>query len=150
MTTDLAAARDWRRRLLSLLLAGCVVVLAVFLLLPTSDPASWAIGLGRDRLLAAGVDGDLLTSSRAEFLANVAVFVPVLMLVMGVWPRVRWQDSVAYGFLASLGVETLQAVALSGRSATMADVVANTAGAALGALAGALVWRRRQRGHPRG
>ena len=142
VSTRLEPRRDRRGRALGLLLAVYLVVLAVFLLLPTSAPASWVIGVGRDGVLAVGVSGDLLTTSRAEFLANVAVFVPALTLAMAVWPRVRWQDCVAYGFLASLSVETVQALVFAGRSATMRDVVANTAGAALGAGLG--VWLRRR------
>ena len=122
------------------------MVLAFFLLLPTSAPASSAVGVARDGLMALGVPGDLLTSSRAEFLTNVAAFVPALTLVMAVWPRLRWQDCVAYGFLASMGVETVQALFFTGRSATMRDVVANTTGAALGAGLGVWLRRRAQRG----
>ena len=55
------------------------------------------------------------------------------------WPRPSWRDWTAVGFVASFLVEVVQAVALGGRSATHADVVANTLGTLLGALLGLAV-----------
>jgi len=39
--------------------------------------------------------------------------------------RLRWQDWIAYGFLAALFVEIVQGLVLPGRYASCADVVAN-------------------------
>lgn len=51
------------------------------------------------------------------------------------WPRSNWRDWTAIGFVLSGAVEVIQALALDGRSATFVDVVANTLGAFLGAIA---------------
>lgn len=134
-------ASSGRRRWVGLMLLGYVAVLAFFLLLPTSEPASSAVGLAREWLLRLGVSDDRFDASRAEFVANIAIFVPFVVLLRGAWPRLRWQDCVAYGFLVSACVEGVQALALAGRSATMADLVANTAGALLGGLVGEILWR---------
>ena len=131
-----------RRQVLGLLLGAYLVVLGFFLLAPSADPASGAVGLARSVLEGLGLPPSLTVAGRVEFVANVAVFVPVFLLLVLVRPRTRWADCVAYGFAASMAVEVLQALFLSGRSATMSDVVANTLGAAIGAGIGVVLARR--------
>jgi VanZ family protein len=50
------------------------------------------------------------------------------------WPSYSWRDWTALAFLGAVCVEVTQAVLLSGRQATFSDVVANTAGALVGAV----------------
>ena len=79
---------------------------------------------------------------------NVLLFVPLSLLgafVLDRWRVVGW---LLAGLALSLVVEGVQAVFLTGRSATVSDLLANTAGAGLGILA-ALVVRRRLAGVPR-
>lgn len=79
---------------------------------------------------------------------NVLLFVPLSLLgafVLDRWRVVGW---LLAGLALSLVVEGVQAVLLTGRSATVSDLLANTAGAGLGILA-ALVLRRRLAGVPR-
>lgn len=74
-----------------------------------------------------------LTWVRLEVLANVAMLVPVgLALVLAIGGR-RWLLAVAACAGLSLAVELAQH-AMPGRIASPLDVVANTAGALLGAL----------------
>ncbi len=79
---------------------------------------------------------------------NVLLFVPLSLLgafVLDRWRVVGW---LLAGLALSLVVEGVQALFLTGRSATVSDLVANTAGAGLGILA-ALVVRRLLAGVPR-
>jgi glycopeptide antibiotics resistance protein len=78
---------------------------------------------------------------RIEFGLNMLAFVPLSFLGTMVWPRLTWRDWTAIGFVASFLVEVVQAVALDARSATHADVVANTLGTLIGALLGLLASR---------
>jgi len=79
---------------------------------------------------------------------NVLLFVPLSLLgpfVLDRWHVVGW---VLAGLALALVIEGVQAVFLSGRSATLSDLVANTAGALLGILAARVV-RRALTGVPR-
>lgn len=77
-----------------------------------------------------------------EAAANVALFVPLGVLV-ALQLRARWSWlAVPIGALVSAGVETTQLLLLSQRFATVQDVLMNTLGSALGAGIGALLrWR---------
>ncbi|MGC5172930.1 VanZ family protein [Micromonospora sp. DT81.3] len=80
-----------------------------------------------------------------EFTSNVALFVPVGVLVaLQLPPRLRWA-AVPIGAAVSLGIELLQAALLPERVATPSDVFANTIGTAVGVLLVAVVSRSRQR-----
>jgi glycopeptide antibiotics resistance protein len=77
----------------------------------------------------------------AQFLANVALFVP-LALIVGMATR-RWWLGLVVGIATSGGSELVQR-ALPGRDASVEDVIANSLGAAIGAVL-ALAMVRRQR-----
>ena len=83
-----------------------------------------------------GVPPALAEGSRVEFALNVAAFVPLSLLGTLLWPRLSWRDWTAVGFVASFLVEAVQAIVLGDRSATHADVVANTLGTLVGAVLG--------------
>lgn len=116
------------------LLAYIVVVLVITLWPSPPDPGSvplflrlldWAHGAGLPTTF------DLVT---AEVVANVVMFVP-LGLLLATSARVpRAWLAVAAGLALSAAIETTQ-IALPDRYPTVQDVVANTAGAALGAAA---------------
>ena len=80
-----------------------------------------------------------------EFMANVALFVPLGVFAMTWSARSRWFHAVLLGLVVSGAIETLQDVARPARTASWTDVAANTTGAGLGAVA-VLVWRGRARG----
>jgi hypothetical protein len=137
------------RRAVTVALAAWTVVLAVTLLAPSSAGPSWLVATLAEIFDRLGLPGALVAPERVEFGLNVAAFVPLSLLGTLLWPRPTWRDWTAIGFVASFLVEVVQAVALAGRSATHADVVANTLGTLLGALLGLALVAGRTSG-PRG
>jgi hypothetical protein len=84
-----------------------------------------------------------------ESASNVLLFVPFGFL-MAVWlGRRSWWAAMIIGCAASCSIELGQLIFLSARTASVADVAVNTAGAVLGALMAraflGVVRRRRQR-----
>ncbi|MBO0985082.1 VanZ family protein [Rathayibacter sp. SD072] len=96
-----------------------------------------------DRLGLGFVDYDLI-----EHAANVALFVPLGLLV-ALHLRARWAGlAVLLGAVTSIVIETGQLLFLEARYARTDDVLMNTMGAALGTLLGVLLralLRRRER-----
>ncbi|ROR65883.1 VanZ family protein [Agrococcus jenensis] len=113
-------------------LAGVAVLVTT--LYPTGREVELVCVLGRDGTLAG-----------PEPLANVALFVPIGLLV-GVASRRPALGALA-GAVLTVGIELVQALAPAlGRSCAVDDAIANTVGAALGAVLAAavlLVARRR-------
>ena len=75
--------------------------------------------------------------------ANVALFVPLGLLISWRFAGWRWWRVALVGALVSVVIEVVQAVTPLDRTASVTDVLANTVGAALGALAAQWVVRRR-------
>lgn len=82
-----------------------------------------------------------------EFVANVALFVPLGLLLRLGLPRATWLGAAVIGGAVSVAIEALQV--LGPRVSDPRDVVANSVGALTGALIAATVaglsrpWRRR-------
>ncbi len=72
--------------------------------------------------------------TRLEVLANVAMLVPVALLLTFVLGARRWWMAVGICVAASIGVEAVQYL-MPGRVSSILDVIANTLGAVIGALA---------------
>jgi glycopeptide antibiotics resistance protein len=123
------------RRAVGWALVGYALLLGLALLAPTSGTqshmASWVVDLSH----ALGVPERLATQPRAEFLCNALILAPLTALAALWWPRTSWRDWTAGSFVLALGVEVLQGVLLPARTASYADVVANT----LGGLGGAVL-----------
>lgn len=83
-----------------------------------------------------------------EFWSNVALYGPLGILAMAIIPTLRWWQAVALAVAVSGTFELLQGL-LSGRTASLQDVVANTLGAAIGAGLVVLVRAVRGVGAPR-
>lgn len=66
-----------------------------------------------------------------EFLANVALFVPLGILLPLAWRTLPWWAVVAIGFATTVLIELVQ-LTMPSRYSTVSDVVANTLGTALG------------------
>lgn len=115
-----------------------------------NDPRAWlaayAIALALIAFWPSPVDKDagpflrlvteifpVLTYPRIEFLANIALFVPLGLLLTLIVRRNRWLV-LPVAFLATVTIECVQAVALDSRTPSALDIVANTAGACLGML----------------
>jgi len=118
------------------LLVVYFAVLALIAFWPTPvDRAAGSFLLWLGRVVPA------LNYTRVEFGANVLLFVPFGLLVAQVL-RVHRYLAVALGFLVSVGIEIVQWLALPARTPSIYDVMANTIGAAIGALI-AWWWARR-------
>ncbi|WP_435745293.1 VanZ family protein [Nocardioides sp. SYSU DS0663] len=141
---------DARRRLATVALVAYLLLLAWGLLAPTPDAPSALVAWMSETAADTGLPAALTDPSRMEFLANVLVIVPVPVLVglaeVGRTAAWDWRDWTSWAFVGSTAVETTQALLLPARSATHVDIVANTAGGLLGALAVALLRRWLVRG----
>ena len=136
---------DAHRRAAKVALAVYAVFLAFVLLNPSADVPSSSVTWLADGAARLGLPGPLVVPSRVEFIANVLILVPVSFLGSVLLPRLDWRDWTAYGFVLSGTVELVQALLLPERSATFADVVANTSGALIGAIAFTLAERAAER-----
>ena len=121
-----------RTRPALVLLVGYSALLLVAVLSPSSHDQSHAVLWLGYRLQDLGVRA--ATFPRLEVVMNAVIVAPVAFLATSVWPRHGWRDWTAFGFLASLSVEAVQGLLLPDRQASFSDVVANTAGALVGAL----------------
>lgn len=84
----------------------------------------------------------VMSYNTLEFVANIAMFVPLGLLL----PRLIGRDLVVPAALViSTFIEVVQGLALTQRVFSVSDIVANSAGAALGLLIGVLRTRRRGR-----
>ncbi|WP_413316672.1 VanZ family protein [Agrococcus sp. 1P02AA] len=78
--------------------------------------------------------------TRLEVLANVAMFVPLALLLTFVLGARRWWVALALCLALTVGIEAIQHF-MPGRVASLKDVVANGTGAAIGVLLAALTER---------
>ena len=83
-----------------------------------------------------------MTYSVIEFTANVALFVPIGLLVALTFRSLRWWHVVGGAAILAALAETAQALLRPERFGTVQDVAANTTGAAIGFL---IAWRLRHR-----
>ena len=136
-----------RRRVVGRLLLLCFCTVLLITLFPIAPDLGFLTPL-TELLTRIGVPaedaGDVL-----EAILNVLMFVPLGLLLVFLMPSRWWWLAVLGCAAVSFGVELVQAVALSGRSATFIDVVANSTGGAIGSVV-ALLWlrvRERRAGH---
>ena len=66
-----------------------------------------------------------------EFTANIGMFIPVGVLLALLLPPRRWWVAVLIGFAMTVTIETAQ-LFIPGRFSDVRDIIANTAGAAIG------------------
>lgn len=137
------ADSDGRRRQLAAALATYCAALAFILLVPSGQVPSSGAGFAADRFADLGAPDWIVEPARFEFLANALILVPVSALGSLIWPSTTWRDWTAYAFIGACTVECAQGLLLPDRTATFGDVVANTLGGLTGALAVAVLSRRR-------
>ncbi len=124
-----------------MLLGALLALLAVLLMV-----AFWPTPV--DRSIRGDLDGVLgwlhsigvpawINYTLVEFTSNILLFMPLGVLVATLSTSIPVVAATVAGLAMSLSVELGQYLLLPARAATGADVIANTAGAALG---GALVW----------
>jgi len=116
------------------LLSAYLLFLGFILLNPSARLASDTVGSAYDVIVSVIGEHAWLTGKRVEFATNLAMFVPLGLLIPLSWPRLNWRDVTVVAFLISAAVEIFQGVFLPHRSAEFADVVANTLGCAVGAV----------------
>lgn len=81
--------------------------------------------------LRAAPTRELIPGLNAEEAGNILMFVPLGLLFPVAWPRLRWL-TVPLGIALSGSIELAQGLFLSWRSPTVADIVWNSTGAAIG------------------
>lgn len=85
-----------------------------------------------------------VTPTMVEFGWNVVLFVPLTCLATLAVRRITWLQWFAVGAGLSVTIELVQLLALSGRSASLVDVVSNSLGAWVGAVLGEGLRRREE------
>ncbi|MBC7725580.1 MAG: VanZ family protein [Burkholderiaceae bacterium] len=122
-----------------LVVYAAVVLTATMWPTPIDRGRSASIGSFLDRLHGWGLPG-WFDYSTLEASANVAMFVPLALLLTLLLPtRAWWVVLLACPFL-SVTIELTQLAVLPARFATISDVIANSTGAVIG-VAAALVLR---------
>lgn len=133
-------------RLWQLILAAMLVPLALIAFWPTpvDQPVSNQLAAVLNLLHKYGIprwfDYDFVEES-----ANVALFIPVGFVAALAFPCKRWWQIAAFGMLLSGCIELGQLLFLHSRFASPSDVMTNTSGGVIGALAAALAT---QKGRP--
>lgn len=134
-----------KRTLLWVVYAAYLVVVAYLVWNPQPTVPSDMVYRVTDLLDAMGF------TARADFVEfglNVLLFVPMSLIGVFVFRRLRIADWVLLAFCASFVIELAQKFFLPARSADARDVVSNTLGALIGALIARpiLLWDERRRG----
>jgi VanZ family protein len=131
-----------RRRIIVLAAVGVACLLGVLLIgyLPSRvdggvEPAvrrvlAWLQGLGAP---------EWVNYDFADFIANIGFFVPIGLVAALLLPWRAWWVAIPLGAALSGLLELGQFLFLPERYASWSDVAANTAGALIGALAGASI-----------
>ncbi|UNK70110.1 VanZ family protein [Microbacterium sp. H1-D42] len=133
-----------------ILLAPYAIALALIVWLPAAE-ASKVTGIAfRIARFVSERSGISLTTSYTvfEFLANIALFVPLGLLLVAARPRSSAWVVLLLGYSASVTIELVQTL-LPSRYPTLSDVVANTLGTAIGCLIARMFVQRRPVRMPR-
>ncbi|MEV8170001.1 VanZ family protein [Microbacterium sp. NPDC077486] len=110
----------------------------VWLPAAVSSKVTGLVGVMARWVAEAGIAPYQQSAVVLEVLANVALFVPVGLLLPVAWPRLRlWQVTLAGGLL-SVVIESVQGL-MPSRFPTLSDVIANTTGTFLGAVVATLL-----------
>lgn len=117
------------------LLVGYLLFVGFTVWLPAtvSSRVTGLVGIMAQWIADAGIASYGRSAFVLEILANVALFVPVGLLLMLAWPRLRLWQTVLIGALMSALIETVQG-AMPSRFPTLSDVIANTFGTLIGAV----------------
>ena len=130
-----------RRPLLAAALGVGLTAGAYLVLAPDGAVPDLAVTSLTGTLAGAGAPGWVADDDVVQFVLNVALFVPPVLLAALLAERVPWWGWLLIGLLVSGVVETIQALFLADRTPEVADLVANTLGAGLGAALARVVRR---------
>ncbi|PRY64315.1 VanZ like protein [Glaciihabitans tibetensis] len=119
-----------------------VAALIVFWPTPVDRPVHGQVAAAVTSAQQAGATA--VTYNTVEIAANVALFVPLGVLLVLVFVRMPWWLAIAICAALSALVELGQRVFIAERFASPIDIAANTAGGALGVVAAVLMrrWHR--------
>lgn len=133
-------------RVARILLPPYLLVVALLVFLPTTEArrVTGIVGWVADILATLGASREP-SAIALEFIANIALFVPLGLLLTIAAPRLHWWSVSIIGCLTSVGIELIQ-FAIPSRFPTVSDVIANTAGTVIGV--GLILWWRRSRRRP--
>ncbi|WP_435743092.1 VanZ family protein [Microbacterium sp. PMB16] len=127
------------------LLVGYLLFVGFTVWLPATVSAkvTGLVGILARWVAEAGIASYHSSAVVLEYLANVALFVPIGVLLLFAWPRLRLWQVVLIGALLSGMIETVQGL-MPSRYPTISDVMANTLGALVGGaiVAAFLTWWR--------
>ncbi|WP_223626575.1 VanZ family protein [Microbacterium sp. EST19A] len=117
------------------LLVGYLLFVGFTVWLPATVSAkvTGLVGIIATWVSDAGIASYARSAFVLEILANVALFVPIGLLLALAWPRLRLWQTVLIGALMSVLIETVQGL-MPSRFPTLSDVIANTTGTLIGAL----------------
>ena len=115
------------------LLVGYLLFVGFTVWLPAAVSAkvTGLVGIMARWVADAGIASYERSAFVLEILANVALFVPIGLLLVLAWPRLRLWQAVLIGALMSVLIETVQGV-MPSRFPTVSDVIANTTGTLIG------------------
>lgn len=116
-----------------LALVGYLLFVGFTVWLPASVSAkvTGLVGLVARWVADAGIASYYSSAVVLEFLANVALFVPIGLLLPYAWSRLRLWHVVLIGALLSGLIESVQGL-MPSRYPTISDVIANSLGALIG------------------
>ncbi|OSP09231.1 VanZ family protein [Microbacterium sp. LEMMJ01] len=135
MTSTLAVRPRRAAATARVALVGYLLFVGFTVWLPASvsSKVTGLVGVTARWVAEAGIASYQQSAVVLEILANVALFVPVGLLLPFAWPRLRlWQVTLAGGLL-SIVIESVQGL-MPSRFPTVSDVIANTTGTFLGAV----------------
>lgn len=84
------------------------------------------------------------THARIEFAANIVLFVPLGLLLVAILPTSRYLV-LPVSIVATVAIESAQALLLARRTPSVLDIVANVTGACIGMLVAVLLEARQRR-----
>ncbi|PRA81980.1 VanZ family protein [Microbacterium sp. MYb66] len=91
------------------------------------------VGIVAGWVADAGIASYSSSAVALEFLANVALFVPIGFLLPLAWPRLKLWQAVLIGGVMSAVIESVQGL-MPSRIPAVSDLIANTGGTLVGAL----------------
>lgn len=123
-------------------LAGYLLFVGFTVWMPASVSVkvTGLVGLIAGWIADAGIASYSSSATVLEFLANIALFVPIGLLLPLAWPRLRLWHVVLIGALLSGLIESVQGF-MPSRFPTVSDVIANSLGALVGGVIAVLLVR---------
>ncbi|AMB41447.1 MULTISPECIES: VanZ family protein [Paenarthrobacter] len=130
------------RRWLRAAFVAYLVLLAIVVFLPSKEASTVTgfVGVIAGRLAALGLPFKEAAIG-VEFVSNIVMFVPFGLLATFLWPgRWNWWRMLLLGAATSTFIEITQLI-IPGRVTALSDVIANSAGALIGAVVARQVYR---------